>query len=161
MSEKAAPRVLLVEDAEEISSLLKHLLERAGFAVAIARDGKQALDYVTKEAPVDLAVLDILLPYYSGFDLVKTGWTGMLPSIVAIAGGLAGGWVSDRMVRAIAAAPSAARSGTPCASPARCADRPPASPIRKLTASPASPRAVAIQTAASALVRRAVAFPST
>jgi ACS family D-galactonate transporter-like MFS transporter len=35
-----------------------------------------------------------------GFDLVKTGWTGMLPSIVAIAGGLAGGWVSDRMVRA-------------------------------------------------------------
>jgi len=72
MAENAAPRVLLVEDAEEISSLLKHLLERSGFAVAIARDGKQALDYVTKEPPVDLAVLDILLPYYSGFDLVKT-----------------------------------------------------------------------------------------
>jgi DNA-binding response OmpR family regulator len=72
MTDDAAPRVLLVEDAEEISALLKHLLERSGFAVAIARDGKQALDYVTKEPPVDLAVLDILLPYYSGFDLVKT-----------------------------------------------------------------------------------------
>jgi DNA-binding response OmpR family regulator len=74
MAEKtpAAPRILLVEDAEEISSLLEHLLKRAGFTVAIARDGKQALDYVTREPAVDLAVLDILLPYYSGFDLVKT-----------------------------------------------------------------------------------------
>ena len=67
-----APRILLVEDAEEISSLLDYLLKRAGFTVAIAHDGKQALDYVTRQPPVDLAVLDILLPYYSGFDLVKT-----------------------------------------------------------------------------------------
>lgn len=68
----ATPRILLVEDAEEISSLLEYLLKRAGFTVAIARDGKQALDYVTRQPAVDLAVLDVLLPYYSGFDLVKT-----------------------------------------------------------------------------------------
>ena len=68
----AVPRVLLVEDAEEISSLLDHLLRRAGFEVALARDGRQALEYITKQPPADLAVLDILLPYYSGFDLVKT-----------------------------------------------------------------------------------------
>ena len=67
-----APRILLVEDAEEISSLLDYLLKRSGFEVALARDGKQALDYITNQPPVDLAVLDILLPYYSGFDLVKT-----------------------------------------------------------------------------------------
>lgn len=67
----ATPRILLVEDAEEISSLLEYLLKRAGFTVAIARDGKQALDYVTRKPAVDLAVLDVLLPYYNGFDLVK------------------------------------------------------------------------------------------
>ena len=68
----AVPRVLLVEDADEISSLLDHLLRRAGFEVALARDGRQALEYITRQPPADLAVLDILLPYYSGFDLVKT-----------------------------------------------------------------------------------------
>jgi len=67
----ATPRILLVEDAEEISSLLEYLLKRAGFTVAIARDGKQAVEYIAREAPVDLAILDILLPYFSGFDLVE------------------------------------------------------------------------------------------
>jgi len=67
----AAPRILLVEDAEEISSLLDYLLRRAGFTVAIAKDGKQAVDYIAREPPADLAVLDILLPYFSGFELVE------------------------------------------------------------------------------------------
>jgi len=67
----AAPRILLVEDAEEISSLLEYLLQRAGFTVAIARDGKQAVDYIGREPPADLAILDILLPYFSGFELVE------------------------------------------------------------------------------------------
>jgi two-component system, OmpR family, alkaline phosphatase synthesis response regulator PhoP len=67
----AAPRILLVEDAEEISSLLDYLLQRAGFSVALARDGKQALDYIEREPPPDLAILDILLPYFSGFELVE------------------------------------------------------------------------------------------
>ena len=62
---------MLVEDAEEISSLLEYLLRRAGFTVAIARDGKQAVDYIGREPPTDLAILDILLPYFSGFDLVE------------------------------------------------------------------------------------------
>jgi len=67
----AAPRILLVEDAEEISSLLDYLLQRAGFTVAIARDGKQAMDYIARAPAADLAVLDVLLPYFSGFDLVE------------------------------------------------------------------------------------------
>lgn len=67
----AAPRILLVEDSEEISSLLDYLLRRAGFTVAIARDGRQAIDYIEREPPADLAVLDVLLPYFSGFELVE------------------------------------------------------------------------------------------
>lgn len=66
-----APQILLVEDSEEISSLLDYLLQRAGFIVALARDGKQAMDYIEREPPPDLAVLDILLPYFSGFELVE------------------------------------------------------------------------------------------
>lgn len=66
----AAQRVLVVEDADEISSLLKHLLQRAGLEVAIAKDGNEAVAYIEREPPVQVAVLDILLPYASGFDLI-------------------------------------------------------------------------------------------
>lgn len=69
--ESAGPRILLVEDAEEIASLLDYLLRRAGFRVTLARDGRQALDIVASQPPHQLAVLDILLPYYDGFALVE------------------------------------------------------------------------------------------
>jgi len=60
----------VVEDAEEISFLLDYVLKRAGFDVAIARDGRQAVDHIQREPPPDIAVLDILLPYFNGFELV-------------------------------------------------------------------------------------------
>lgn len=73
MSDTAAPapRILLVEDSEEIASLLQFLLQRAGFSVSLARDGREASDFIARETPVSLAVLDILLPYVNGFQLVE------------------------------------------------------------------------------------------
>ena len=69
--DKPATRVLVVEDTEEISTLLDDLLRREGFAVAIAHDGQEAVDYIASEPPADLAVLDIMLPYVDGFELIR------------------------------------------------------------------------------------------
>jgi DNA-binding response OmpR family regulator len=78
----AAPRILLVEDAEEISLLLDYVLKRAGFDVALARDGKEALAYIEREPPADIAILDVLLPYFNGFEVVakiraSAAWHGV------------------------------------------------------------------------------------
>ena len=69
--DKPATRVLVVEDAEEVSTLLDDLLRREGFAVAIAHDGQEAVDYIASEPAADLAVLDIMLPNFDGFELIK------------------------------------------------------------------------------------------
>ena len=69
--DKPATRVLVVEDAEDVSTLLDDLLRHEGFAVAIAHDGQEAVDYIASEPPADLAVLDIMLPYFDGFELIK------------------------------------------------------------------------------------------
>ena len=55
---------MLVDDEESIQKLLTYPLEREGYTVVQARDGEEALMRFA-EAPVDLVVLDVMLP----------GWT--------------------------------------------------------------------------------------
>jgi DNA-binding response OmpR family regulator len=59
------PRILLVDDERAITSNLAPFLERAGFEVAIASDGEEALDQVVRFAP-SLIVLDVLMPQLGG-----------------------------------------------------------------------------------------------
>jgi DNA-binding response OmpR family regulator len=59
------PRVLLVDDERAITSNLAPFLERAGFEVAVAADGEEALDQTERFAPA-LIVLDILMPRMDG-----------------------------------------------------------------------------------------------
>jgi DNA-binding response OmpR family regulator len=59
------PRILLVDDERAITSNLAPFLERAGFEVAIAADGEEALDQVARFAP-SLIVLDVLMPRLNG-----------------------------------------------------------------------------------------------
>jgi two-component system cell cycle response regulator DivK len=55
------PRVLLVEDNDNNRYLAQFLLEREGFSVAIAVNGKQALEAAVRAKP-DLVVMDIQMP---------------------------------------------------------------------------------------------------
>ncbi|MGD1993373.1 MAG: response regulator transcription factor [Anaerolineae bacterium] len=64
------PRVLLVDDERAITSNLAPFLERAGFEVAIAADGEEALDQVDRFAP-QLIVLDILMPRLGGREVLR------------------------------------------------------------------------------------------
>ncbi|MGZ4146210.1 MAG: response regulator, partial [Actinomycetota bacterium] len=62
--------VLLVEDDESIRASTALGLERAGFSVATARDGGEALERFGT-ASVDAVVLDLMLPVVDGFEVCR------------------------------------------------------------------------------------------
>lgn len=68
---KASPeRVLVVEDNEHAAYLLRTLLERAGYSVIVSPDGRDALAKLVSMEPVDLVMLDLMLPYVSGYQVL-------------------------------------------------------------------------------------------
>jgi len=69
--EDKQPAALIVEDDDQISFLLKYILEREGYKVHLARDGKQAQDFLGKLPPPSIITLDIMLPYVDGFQLLE------------------------------------------------------------------------------------------
>ena len=64
------PKILIVEDEEEIAMLEKDYLEISGFEVDIISDGQTALDKVMVES-YDLMILDLMLPGISGYDICR------------------------------------------------------------------------------------------
>ena len=62
--------ILLVDDEESVQKLLTYPLEREGFRVVQARDGEEALARFAEE-PVDLVVLDVMLPKLDGLEVCK------------------------------------------------------------------------------------------
>jgi two-component system response regulator MtrA len=63
-------RVLLVEDDPSIRESTDLGLQRAGFSVTTAADGAEALDRF-HAAPVDVVVLDLMLPVLDGFEVCR------------------------------------------------------------------------------------------
>jgi len=63
-------RVLVVEDDTEMVDLLRFNLQKAGFAIATATDGIEALKKVRSLAP-DLILLDLMLPELDGFSVCE------------------------------------------------------------------------------------------
>lgn len=66
-----AHRILVVDDEKKIVDIVKAYLEREGYSVTGAYDGKAALALARTEAP-DLIVLDLMLPEVSGWDVCRT-----------------------------------------------------------------------------------------
>jgi DNA-binding response OmpR family regulator len=64
------PAVLVAEDDEQISYLLRFLLEREGYRVLLARDGNEVIRLIDEIPPPRLAILDIMMPYADGFELL-------------------------------------------------------------------------------------------
>jgi DNA-binding response OmpR family regulator len=64
------PRVLVVEDDEDIAQVLQRSLRLEGYEVRIAADGEAALDVATNFVP-DLVVLDLGLPKLDGIEVAK------------------------------------------------------------------------------------------
>jgi DNA-binding response OmpR family regulator len=62
--------ILLVDDEDSVQKLLSYPLERDGFRVLAAKDGEEALAKFALE-PVDLVVLDLMLPKLDGLEVCK------------------------------------------------------------------------------------------
>jgi CheY-like chemotaxis protein len=65
------PKLLLVEDHEEIWDFLSRRLKRRGFEVVLAFDGQQGVDQARVERP-DVVLLDMNLPVMDGWTAAKT-----------------------------------------------------------------------------------------
>ena len=63
-------KILAVDDERHIVRLVEVNLQRAGYEVVTAYDGKEALEKVHAEKP-DLVVLDVMMPYMDGFEVLK------------------------------------------------------------------------------------------
>jgi two-component system, OmpR family, response regulator RegX3 len=65
-----APRILIVEDEESLSDSVRYNLEREGYSVTVARDGRGALEAFRSQSPA-LVILDLMLPEVSGLDVCR------------------------------------------------------------------------------------------
>ncbi len=66
------PTALIVEDDQIVATVLEHLLSRGGFEVELASDGRRAAEYIdTTQMRPALVLLDVMLPYVDGFELIR------------------------------------------------------------------------------------------
>ncbi len=73
-------RVLVVDDEPNIVMSLEFLMRRAGFEVAVARNGREALDAL-EGSPPDLLLLDVMMPEFDGYEVcerirARPEWSG-------------------------------------------------------------------------------------
>ena len=65
-----APKVLVIDDSATVCLFMASALEKAGYQVIIATDGRDGLMKALQERP-DCLVLDVVLPGVSGFDVCR------------------------------------------------------------------------------------------
>lgn len=70
---------MLVEDDKIVAKLLSHTLTHRGFQVEVAGDGRQAIEHLDGEKLPKLVLLDIILPFADGFEVLtqirrRKGW---------------------------------------------------------------------------------------
>ncbi|WP_043361271.1 response regulator [Belnapia sp. F-4-1] len=88
------PHILIVDDDEDILTLLTQFLQNHGCRVSVARDGTEMFT-ILEERAVDVVVLDVMLPDESGFDLCRRLRTSSSVPVIMLTA------VSDHMERVI------------------------------------------------------------
>jgi CheY-like chemotaxis protein len=87
------PKILLIEDNEDNRDSLSRRLQRRGFAVAFATDGKQGVAMAGSEKP-DLILMDMNLPELDGWEATRqiksAPETRMIPVIALTAHAMSG-----------------------------------------------------------------------
>jgi len=68
---KDSKSILVVDDNEDIRSLLSLVLSREGYEVVLASDGTEAIEKI-KVAKPDLILLDVMMPGLSGLEVLST-----------------------------------------------------------------------------------------
>ena len=65
-----AKKIVLAEDNSTLSLLLKFRLEKEGYKLLIAADGKEAIELIEQENP-ELILTDIMMPFISGLEVIS------------------------------------------------------------------------------------------
>jgi CheY-like chemotaxis protein len=65
-------RVLIIDDSDDMLSLLKHVLEGRGFGIDCRNNGEAALTQLKSGQPLpDVILLDLQMPVMDGYDFLK------------------------------------------------------------------------------------------
>lgn len=97
------PTLLVVDDEKPIRHLLARIATRAGFEVDMARDGQEALEMMQRKDYM-IAIVDLMMPRLSGYELVQRISTLDPRPTVIVATALTNGEVKsleDSMVRRV------------------------------------------------------------
>ena len=82
---------LVADDEPHIGRIIKMKLEQGPFRVTLAYDGREALEVLRREPDIALVLLDLMMPYLSGLDVLaemkKDERLKHLPTIVLTAAG--------------------------------------------------------------------------
>jgi len=70
MANPDAATILIAEDEEAFADALQIKLENQGFNVRVAHNGRDAIR-ILKEAPIDLILLDLIMPVMDGFAVLE------------------------------------------------------------------------------------------
>jgi len=78
-ADAAKGTALVVEDDDQIAHILRYILEREGFQIQAASDGRSAQQLIDTLAPPAIVTLDVMLPYADGYELLariraRPGW---------------------------------------------------------------------------------------
>jgi two-component system, OmpR family, alkaline phosphatase synthesis response regulator PhoP len=63
-------RVLVADDEPHIGRIIQLKLEQGPYLVRLVADGREALEVLRSDDPVDLVLLDIMMPYVSGLEVL-------------------------------------------------------------------------------------------
>ncbi len=87
VSEKSSMKILIIDDDEIIRELFRMWLERAGYEVYDAADGREGME-IQEKTPVDMLICDLIMPVQEGIETI-TLFRDKFPeiSIIAISGG--------------------------------------------------------------------------
>ncbi len=89
MIEQLKKKILLAEDDELLAALLNFRLSKGGYEVNYCRNGKEVKDILAKNMP-DIIISDIMMPYFSGIELidhVRNRLTSKVPIILISSAG--------------------------------------------------------------------------
>ncbi len=70
MSNDAKPCVLVVDDDPDLATIVRHILNRAGYEAHSALTGQAALDWL-KTRTADVVLLDLMMPDINGFTILR------------------------------------------------------------------------------------------
>ncbi|HEU4885510.1 MAG TPA: response regulator [Longimicrobium sp.] len=67
---RAPRRVLVADDEPHIGRIIQMKLEQGPYEVTLVADGRAALDELQGPEPIDVVLLDIMMPYASGLEVL-------------------------------------------------------------------------------------------